>query len=116
MLSPKDLDPKDCKYMTNNPSYNPRRSQAIIAETIKETTAYFKKNAVLLDDNIKERIEAVSAYGCYRFNRGQMTPETYFGKAFWNKFVGEKILSKIRVAKTVNKLNGNDKFKDFITL
>ncbi len=116
-MSTNDLDPKDYKYIKKNPKYNFAKARALVEETMKETDEFFKKNSVLLDDDIKDRIDAVATYGCYRLSgRGTKSPEDYFGRKFWTRYVGEKILSKVRVMKTVNKLQNNDKYKDFIVL
>ena len=97
-------------------NFNVARNKAIIEETIREATAFHAKAGKVLDDQMGERIEAVAAYGCYRFSKGTKSPEDYFGKKLFSRFVGERIMSKVKVMETVNKLNGNDKFKNCVLL
>ena len=96
--------------------FSEARNKAIIEETIKQAEKYHKTVHEAIDDNLGERIEAVSAYGRYRFNGGFKTHGDYFGRQLMNKFVGEKLLQKIKVMDTVNKLNKNNKFKKSILL
>jgi hypothetical protein len=118
MLSIKDIDPKDYKYIQKTPdrSFNPARNKAIIDQTIKDTETYFKDINGLFNDSIHDRIEAVSAYGAYRFNRGDKSIKDYLGKKLYENLIGEKILSKLRVMESVNKLNNNKKYKNTILL
>jgi hypothetical protein len=113
-----ELDPKDYKYVIANPdlTFNPARNKAVIEETMKEADTFHKTAGLAMEDALGERIEAVSAYACYRFNRGTKTIKQYLGDKVYNAFIGEKIMSKIRVADTVNRLNGNTKLKKPILL
>ena len=97
-------------------SFNPERNKAVIAETIRETEAFFKKSYDFIDQELGERMEAVASYGCYRFNKGDKTPEDYFGKKIMAHLVGEKICEKLRSMEAVNRLNGNSKYQKSILL
>lgn len=97
-----------------DPKFNPMQNKAVIEQTMREAEAYHKKVGQALDEALGERIDAVASYGVYRFNKGQMSPETYFGKNFYRKYVGEKLLSKLKVAQSVNKLRRNP--KNFVLL
>jgi len=112
------LDPVDYHLINQHPDpdFSPERNKAIVNETIKETEAFFNKEGKVLDDSTKERYDILSSYGVYRFNRGTKDFISYFGRDNYNKLIGEKILSKVRIAETVNKLNGNTKFKKGILL
>lgn len=118
MLTINDIDKKDYKYIVDRPdsTFNPAKNKAIIDATIKETEQYFKSLQDVFDDNLMERIEAVGAYGRYRLNRGGKKIKDYLGDRIYTEIVGEKILSKLRVMESVNKLNQNHKYKNTILL
>lgn len=117
-MTTSDLDPKDYRYIVEKPdaSFSPARNKAVIQETIDSSERYFKKLHTLLDDQLGERIEAVSAYGCYRFNKGEKSVKDYLGKRIYTELVGERIIEKLKVMETVNRLNNNVKFKNSILL
>jgi len=117
-MSINELDPKDYKYIVATPdaSFSPDKNKAIIEETIREADTFHKTSGLAIESALGERIEAVSAYACYRFNRGFKNIKGYLGDKLYEKMVGEKILSKIRVADTVNRLNGNHKLRRPILL
>jgi len=111
------INPKDYKYIVKKPvGFNPDRNKAVIQETIRETERYFAKLQDVFDDNLGERIEAVAAYGCYRFNRGDKTVDQYLGKKIMSQLIGEKILEKVRSMKAAEKLSGNTKFNKHFLL
>ncbi len=119
MMKRRDLEKVYAKYndlSVPDPNFNPARNKAVVAETIKEAETYHKNVHSVIDDNLGERIEAVAAYGCYRLNRGFKNPKDYFGKKLYEKFIGEKLLQKLRIMDTVNRLNGNSKFKKSVLL
>ncbi len=112
-----DIDSKDFKYIVKNPiGFNPDRNKAVIAETVRDTQRYFAKLQDVFDDNLGERIEAVAAYGCYRFNRGDKTVDQYLGKKVMSHLIGEKILEKVKSMKAADKLSSNKKFKKHFLL
>lgn len=112
-----ELDPRDYHYVVRDPvDFNPARNKAIVEETIKEATKYHMNEGRVIENSLGERVEAVSAYACYRFNRGDKGIKDYLGDKLYTRLVGEKILEKIRVAETVNRLNGNNRFKNSILL
>ena len=104
------IQPQDRKYFVENPKdFNPERNKTIIAETIKETTAYFEKLEGALDNEAMDRIDIVGTYGRYRFNRGHKKLKDYVGRELYEKLIGEKILSKIRALSAADKLAGKTK-------
>jgi hypothetical protein len=111
-MDTKLIQPDDYKYFVEKPdsSFSPKRNQAIINETIRETEKYFREIGQVIDDNLGNRLEVVGSYGRYRFNKGTKTFKAYVGDRFYTELIGEKILQKVRVADTVNKLNGNTKW------
>lgn len=117
-MEAKDLDPKDYKYFVEKPNatFSPERNKAIIQETITSTEKYFRGIGKVIDENLGNRIDILASYGTYRFNRGTKSFGEYVGKRMVSQLIGEKILEKIRVAESVNKLNGNDKYKGHILL
>ena len=96
-------------------NFNATKAKAIIAKTIEDATK-FHNSVPDIDNGLKERVDVVSSYGCYRFNRGFKPIEKYLGRKYYEQLIGEELLEKVRVMDTVNKLNGNDKFKDFVLL
>lgn len=105
------IQPEDYKYYVSNPdpSFSPRKNQAVIQETIKETEEFFKGQGKVLSDNILNRIDILNSYGRYRFNKGVKSFEEYAGRHLIQELIGEKILSKVRVMDSVNKLQNNRK-------
>ena len=108
----KIVQPDDYKYFIEKPdsSFSPERNKAIIQETIKETEAYFKGIGKAINDNLGNRIEIFSTYATYRFNKGQKGFKDYVGKRLHSELIGEKILEKIKIAQSANKLGGNNTF------
>jgi hypothetical protein len=101
-----DVDPQDYKYIVAKPdaSFSPQRNKAIVDETIAETTKFFQETGRILNDQDKLRVSVLSSYGQYRFNRGTKTFKDYVGKNLYKELIGERVLSKARIADTVNKL------------
>lgn len=102
-----DVDPSDYKYIVETPdaSFSPQRNKAIIEETIADTIKFNQKLAEL-DEDARDRIDIVNAYGRYRFNRGDMKFKDYAGKQLYTRLVGEKILDKVKNMTLVDKLAG----------
>lgn len=99
-----------------DPDFSPERNKAIIDDSIRKTNEFFSKEGKAVNDIQKERIDIVATYGAYRFNRGTKDFISYFGRENYHKLIGEKIMQKVRIAETVNKLNGNTRFKKGILL
>lgn len=104
------VQPKDYKYFVQNPkNFSPEKNKAVVNETIKETTAYFKKLETELDDEAGNRIDILGTYARYRFNRGEKTFKQYAGNDLYKKLIGEKLLSKVKILSSIDKLKGNTK-------
>lgn len=112
------LDPKDYKYLQRgpDPGFSPERNKAIIAETIRDAENYHFKMRSILDTDGENRVDVLSTYARYRFNVGTKTLREYLGREQYEKLIGENILSKARVAESVNILNKNNKFKKGILI
>lgn len=113
------IQPQDAKYYVKNPdsSFSPARNKAIIDETISETEKFFNTYDKAFTDEVGNRVDILSTYARYRFNTGEKTFKEYTGKKLWTQLVGEKILQKVRVMDTVNKMNKmTGKFSDTILL
>lgn len=109
----KIIQPEDYKYRveTPDPNFSPQRNKAIIKETIEETDKFFALLQKAAVDGMGERLDMLSAYGVYRFNKGSMTFKDYMGKEAMKTIIGEKILEKIRILEANNKLTGRkDRF------
>lgn len=105
------IDPKDKKYYVEkpDPNFNPERNMAIVYETLKESEEFFRKLEVKYEDELDNRIDILSSYTDYRFNRGTKDFKNYAGKRLYSELIGEKILSKYRALSSVDKLQGNTK-------
>ena len=114
----KIVQPEDYKYFVENPdsSFSPARNKAILKEVTEETEKFFEEMGKGIDEEMGERIHILSSYGVYRFNKGTKSFDQYAGKKIVDKLIGEKILSRVRVMDSVNRINGNDKYKSFIQL
>lgn len=113
------LDPKDYRYINPNPDpdFSPERNKAIVDQTIREATAYLTDFDRILDDTWKERRDILKSYAIHTLSKGgSQSLEKYIGRAQYEALVGEKLLSKIRVAESANKLRGNTLFKKGILL
>jgi len=112
------LDPVDYRFINPNPDpdFSPERNKAIINETVKDTEKFFKTQVEAIDESLGNRIDILSTYGRYVFNKGYKDIKHYLGEKQYNALIGEKILSKLRIAETVNRLNGNTRFKKGILL
>lgn len=112
------LDTADYRFIELNPDplFSPERNKAIVNETIQETEIFFNNELKAIDESMQDRIDVLSSYGRYRFNTGSKTIKDYLGRDKYNSLIGEKILSKLRVMDTVNRLNNNKKFKKGILL
>lgn len=106
-----DVAPEDYKYIVATPdaSFSPQRNKQVVLETIKETDTFFKEMREAIDTNLGNRIDVLSSYGRYRFNRGTKTFEEYAGRALHTRLIGEKILSKVKVFDSVNKVKSKQK-------
>lgn len=103
-MSSVQIQSKDFKYFKNDPNFNPDRNKAIIDETIKETEKFFGDLYKLDDDESKKRIDIVSSYGSYRFNKGTKDLKHYLGQKRYGELLGEKLRDKVRAVESVNKL------------
>lgn len=112
------LDPADYHLIKEkpDPDFSPERNKAIIEDSIRKTDKFFATEGRVMQELTKERLDILSSYAVYRFNRGTKTFLDYYGKEAYHKLVGEKIMSKVRVAETVNRLNGNTRLKKGILL
>jgi hypothetical protein len=111
------LDPKDYRYINPNPDplFSPERNRAVVEETIRDTEKYFDVFRTAKDEDLENRVDILSSYARYRFNKGTKQIEEYVGKDLMNKLIGERLLSKIRVADSVNRLSKKT-FKERILL
>lgn len=111
-----EIQPQDRKFFVNDPNFNPSRNKAIVAETIRETEKFFSQAGQGADKEQEDRVDILTSYGVYRFNKGTKNVRDYLGRELYNKVIGERILSKVKVMDSVNRLNGNTKFRESILL
>lgn len=100
-----EIDPKDYKLFANpSPDFNPKRNEAIIAETFKEANEYHSVYGKAMEAALGERWEIMAQYGDYKLNRsGGKTIRQYLGDKMYTELVGERLISKVKAAKTVDK-------------
>jgi acetylornithine/succinyldiaminopimelate/putrescine aminotransferase len=113
------LDPKDYRYINPNPDpdFSPERNQAIINETIKETELFHNQWRQAMDEKGRELKDILSSYAVNTIGKGMSKSlKKFVGKKAYEALIGEKVLSKIRIAETINRLNGNSRFKKGILL
>lgn len=107
------IDRKDRKYFIENPGkdFSPERNKAIVEETIQEATKYLQTLQNIKDDGLGERIDIMSDYAMYKFGdkQGSQNLRQYLGKDLHDKLIGERILEKVRIADSVNRIQGNRK-------
>ncbi len=113
------LDPKDYRYINPNPDpdFSPERNQALIEQTIRETDKFLNEYKIALGESWEERKDILAHYAKYTIGQGKhKNIKDYLGKKVYEALIGEKILSKVRVAESLNRLNGNTRFKKGILL
>ena len=113
------LDPKDYRFINMNPDpdFSPERNKAIVDETIKEANEYHRKYTLALGDAWEERKDIMSHYAIRTLNYGnKKSIVDYIGRKAYETLIGEKILSKVRIAETSNRLSGNTHLKKGILL
>lgn len=113
------LDPKDYRYINPNPDpdFSPERNQALINETIKETDKFLNDYRISLGESWEDRKDILTHFAMYKIGKGgSKNIKDYIGKKAYEALIGEKILSKVRVADSINRLNGNTRFKKGILL
>ncbi len=106
------ITPQDKRLFVENPKgFSFERNKQIIAETIKETTQFFLDLQNKVDDKLQNRIDMMSSYGVYRFNKGTKSFDDYVGKDLYRQVAGERILEKVKALKSSERLTG--KFKGY---
>ena len=114
-----ELDPKDYRFIneTPDPDFSPERNRAIVAQTIKESEEFNDIYKKAMDDETHKRMEMFAYYARHTIGEGKSTSfKNYIGKEAYNALIGEKVLEKIRVAESLNRMNGNNRFKKGILL
>jgi hypothetical protein len=113
------LDPMDYRFINPNPDpdFSPERNKSIVEETIRETDKFLSDLDNLKDKKGKLLMDILSHYGVATIGRGySKSLKTYLGKQQYEALIGEKVLSKIRTMDTINRINGNDRFKKGILI
>ena len=101
------IQPEDRRFIKNDPNFNPNRNKAIVDETIRETERFFAELEELKDKEALNRIDILTSYGIYRFNKGTKDLKGFLGRQQYNDLVGEKIRDKVRAMESINKLGGD---------
>lgn len=106
------IDPRDKKYFVHKPdaSFSPQRNLAIIKEVHEDTAKYFASLRNKQVEDAGDRMDILATYADYKFNRGGSKDfEGYAGKNLRTRLIGERLLEKVRVLSTVDKLQGRTK-------
>ncbi len=112
------LNPIDYRFINPDPSpdFSPERNKAIVNETIRDAESYYRKLHSGDDRDLGNRVDILSSYAIYRFNRGTKSLKEYLGKDMYNAIIGEKLLEKLRIAQATNKLINSGKIKKGVLL
>jgi hypothetical protein len=108
------LDPKDYRFLREkpDPGFSPERNKAIIDETIRDTHKFLTGYQRVINNDALNRIDILSSYGRKVFSQhSSKSIKQYLGKEQYEALVGEKIMSKIRIAQANEKLSGRNRFK-----
>ena len=107
-LTPNDLDESDLKYLAEepDPGFSPYRNAANIKKAIDSG---IKIELELRKAGLKDmeyRIDVLSGFARNSIGKGKsQSLEKYVGKREMAKIYGEKILEKVRIMDSVQKLN-----------
>lgn len=108
------IDPRDKKYFVAkpDPSFSPQRNLAIIKEVHEDTKKFFASLTKKYQDGLDDRTDVLNSFALYKFNKGgDKTFNQYIGKDLRRRLVGERLLEKVRVLSTIDKLSGRTKIK-----
>lgn len=108
------LDPKDYRFINPNPDpdFSPERNMAVVKQVQDETDKFLASyNKVLNQDGLNRR-DVLSHFAKKVFSEHKSYDlKEYLGKQQYEALVGEKILSKIRIAQTTQILGGSNRLK-----
>ena len=113
------LDPKDYRFINDkpDPDFSPERNRSIVDETIRETDKFLREMNQIKDEKGRNILDVLSHYAVNTIGkRRAQSIKQYLGKKQYEALIGEKILSKIRTMDTINRLNGNNRFKKGVLL
>ena|SRR5260221_376892 len=112
------LDPADYRFINPNPDpdFSPERNKAIFDQTVKEAEAFFETLHKAQDKDMEHRMDVISSYGVYRFNKGTKDLKGYLGRERYNEIIGEQLLEKLRIAEATNKIIKNKNIQKGILL
>ena len=99
------IQPKDLKYLSKDPSFNPARNKGIIDETVRETEKFFYEIRAKDRNDEENRVDVMSSFARYKFHdqkRGDL--RQFLGPEHYNKLVGERTRDKVRSIESLNKL------------
>ncbi len=76
-------------------------------EVHDDTRKYFAGLHKKYQEGLDERTDVLTSFALYKFNKGGgKNFEQYAGRELRRKLVGERLLEKVRVLSTVDKLQG----------
>lgn len=113
------LEQKDYRYLNKNPDpdFSPERNAKVIQETINEATKYHNDWKNVLTDEGRNRMDILSSYATYTLSKGgSKNLKQYLGNEAYKEIIGDKVVSKLRVAQTSNVLGGRPKQKPAIAI
>lgn len=110
------LEQKDYRLIrAADPDFSPERNAKLIQETIEEATKYHNDWSNVLGELGKERMDILSSYAIYTLSKGKSKNlKDYLGKETYDAILGEKVMSKVRVAQTSNTLGGKPSKKGIL--
>lgn len=91
--------------MGEDKNFSEARNRQIVAETMRETDEFFQKESSLVHDGMMERAHAMACYGTYLFAKhGSKNVDDYLGRHTLTRFLGEKVMERIKAYKTAARL------------
>ncbi len=100
-----DIDPRDKAVYKPDPTFNPQRNAQVIQEVHDDTRKFFKRLEDTYEREMENRVDILSSFARYKFDRlGDQKLKGYVGKRLHTQLVGEKLLEKVRIMQSVDKL------------
>lgn len=109
---------EDYKYIVEEPDkdFNPERNYKIIEQVIQEGIKVSETLKAAQRKETEQRADILATYARHALGGGQKTLKQFVGSTWMNKLYGEKLLDKIRIMDSIerlNKENGNTKYEDY---
>lgn len=115
-ISIQDIAPGDYKYIIDKPDadFSPARNKAIVEKLIADTDKFFNSLEKELQVDKDNRVDVLSSFAQYTFSKGgHKTLEQYLGKRKMAEIYGQRIVEKLRILDSIQKLNRQNGNTDY---